>query len=360
MARGRTDERWFAMQGFLGVVAFLVVATVAAGGPMAVVDYEGRRVEVPGPVRRVVCLGPGALRQIVYLQAQDLVVAVEDMELRNPEGRPYWMAHEELHDLPVCGPGGPAAINRLPDGEAVLAAAPDVVFVAAQRRLGIPVVILGYGGFATFSDRVYDSLRLAGALLGRAERARTVVDFIEGQRRELGRRAVGTTKRPRVYVGGLGFRGAQGLSSSEASYAPFDWLGLDNVVRPLPTTGGTHVTVDVETLLSLDPDWIFVDGGGRDIVRREFADRPAVLGALTAVEEGRVLGLHPFNWYTTNLGTVIVDAWAVGAAVLPHAFADVDVAAVAGSVYRTLVGRDVHYAMVRRYGPVGGAVAGVP
>jgi iron complex transport system substrate-binding protein len=86
-------------------------------------------VKTPFDPDRIVCIGPGALRLIVYLQAESKVVGIEDMEKMNPGGRPYWLAHPELSKLPRCGPGGPASINKKPDLEAVLAVKPQVMFI---------------------------------------------------------------------------------------------------------------------------------------------------------------------------------------------------------------------------------------
>ena len=106
-----------------------------------------REVTVPFDPNRILCIGPGALRLVVYLQAENRVVGVEDMEKMNPGGRPYWIAHPELHRLPRCGPGGPAGINKKPDLETLLSLAPDVVFVTymegpladeVTRTLGFP------------------------------------------------------------------------------------------------------------------------------------------------------------------------------------------------------------------------------
>ena len=47
---------------------------------ITVTDMLKRNVEVPKDVKRIVCIGPGALRLIVYLDATDKVVGVEDAE----------------------------------------------------------------------------------------------------------------------------------------------------------------------------------------------------------------------------------------------------------------------------------------
>ena len=80
---------------------------------MVVKDLAGREVAVPKNVERVVAAGPGALRIIVYLNATDMVVGVEDFEKQHPGGRPYIIAHPELKELPSIGPGGPGKLPTL-------------------------------------------------------------------------------------------------------------------------------------------------------------------------------------------------------------------------------------------------------
>ena len=68
--------------------SFRVICTIAIWGFLAVgaladtvsvTDMAGRRVSAPFDPDRIVCIGPGALRQIVYLQAEAKVVGVEDL-----------------------------------------------------------------------------------------------------------------------------------------------------------------------------------------------------------------------------------------------------------------------------------------
>ena len=96
---------------FCLIMVLGLFATSAAASTVEVTDMAGRQVAVPLDPERIVCIGPGTLRLIVYLQAESKVAGVEDMEKMNPGGRPYWLAHPELADLPRCGPGGPASIN---------------------------------------------------------------------------------------------------------------------------------------------------------------------------------------------------------------------------------------------------------
>lgn len=352
---------------FVRIVLILLAMVWATHGVAAdsrtITDMGGRKVTVPAHPERIVCLGPGALRLIVYLEVTDRVVAVESMEKMNPTGRPYWIARPELHDLPSCGPGGPAAINKKPALEALLRARPDVIFVTymdpalaedVQKTLSIPMVGLTYGEFATFDEAVYDSLRIAGTVLGQSDRAEAVVDYISRLRDDLMNRTRNVPTPARAFVGGIGHRGAQGIESTEQNYIPLDGINAVNLADTVEAGIGSHVFMDKEMLLKIDPEVIFIDGGGLALVAGDFRKKPDYYRALTAFQTGRVYTLLPFNFYTTNIGTALADAYAVGKILYPDRFADVDPEKKADEIYTELLGRPVYADMARDYGPIGG------
>jgi iron complex transport system substrate-binding protein len=347
----------------LGMIFGLSI-NCAVARTVKVTDMADRQVTVPMDPERIVCIGPGTLRLIVYLQAESKVVGVEDMEKMHPGGRPYWLAHPELTGLPRCGPGGAASINKKPDLEAVLAVRPQVLFITymdgpladeVQRTLGVPVVVLNYGSFASFDETVYDALRLAGGILNRDQRAADVVAYIESMRRDMRARTrdIASGARPSVYVGGIGYRGAFGIESTEKRYSPFDWVGADNVAERVNTGIGSHVFMDKEGLLKLNPDVIFIDGGGLTLVKEDFRKKPEVYNALKAFAGRRVYALLPFNWYTTNIDTALADAYAIGKILYPKQFEDIDPERKADEIYAFLVGKPVYQAMKKDYGVVG-------
>lgn len=66
---------------FLLCSAVLLGAVPALAGETRVVtDALGRQVTIPAKVERVICSGSGCLRLLTYLQAQNLAVAVDELE----------------------------------------------------------------------------------------------------------------------------------------------------------------------------------------------------------------------------------------------------------------------------------------
>ncbi len=346
------------------LLLFMTAGASAGTTTISVTDTDGRRVTVPADPKRIVCIGPGALRLIVYLQAQNRVVGVEEMEKANPGGRPYWLAHPELTALPRIGPGGPAGINKKPDMEAVLTAKPDVVFITymdksladdVQQLMRLPIVTLSYGGLATFDSTFYDSLRIAGRILNREKRAEEVIAYIAAMQADLSRRVndIPKAQRPTAYAGGIGMRGSQGIESSEKNFMPLEWAGARNIAKGVAASEGSHVFMSKEALLSANPDVIFIDAGGLALITEDFRKKPEFYHALKAFQTHQVVVLHPFNFYTTNIDTALTDAWAVGKTLYPDRFRDIDLKQKADEIYTFLVGASVYSRMERSFGALG-------
>jgi iron complex transport system substrate-binding protein len=329
---------------------------------MTFTDMSGRQVSLSKIPERIICISPGTLRLILYVGGKSKVVGVEDIEKANPKTRPYWIANSELSSLPSIGPGGPNTINKDPDIEKVLAVHPDVIFIsymdkakaeALQKKIGIPVIVLIYGPFGTFNEMVYDSIRLVGQILDKEGRAKAVIDFIEDSRNDLISRVEGIAEgqKPFVYVGGIGFKGTHGIESTETGYAPFEWVKARNIAMSEGKKG--HLFVDKEKILAWNPDIIFIDIGGNELVQQDYMKKPDFYHGLKAFKNRQVHILHSFNWYMTNLGTVIADAYAVGKVLYPERFDDVKLAGKADQIYDFLVGGPVYQEMVKTFGSLG-------
>lgn len=326
-------------------------------GGRTFVDMAGREVRVPETVERVVCKGPGTLRLITYLQATDKVVGIEGgFEKQDVSGRPYRLAHEELTALPTIGTAGP---SPQAESEAVLRVRPDVIFISyaegrvvenLQTRTGIPVVVLDPGPLAEFdTNSVFQSLQLAGRILGRIERAREVIDFIKSVEGELKQRVknVPEHSRPSVYIGGLGYKGTQGITSTQTDYPGFELLGVRNAAGKLPRQG--HTSISKETLLQWDPDVIFIDGGGLELVLSDYRKNPDFYRALKAAANNQVYVLLPYNFYTTNAGTALANCFYMGKVLYGTEFGDIDPAEKANTIYSFLVGAGVFERMQKDY-----------
>ncbi|MBS3734907.1 MAG: iron ABC transporter substrate-binding protein [Phycisphaerae bacterium] len=318
------------------------------GSGRTVVDLAGREVSVPDGVDRLIALGPGSLRLVAYLGATDRIVGIEDLEKRMAREvyvRPYASTlDEQFLDLPVVGTGGPGV---LPDAEKVLMCRPDLIVAVSiapgqldtlQAKTGVPAIYLSYGELGVWRAEARRSLALLGEVLGRSERAAELNDYITSVTEDLKQRTAGIAEkdRPAVYFGGISYKGAHGLTSTEAGYLPGRLAGARNLADELGTSG--HVFVDTEQILVWDPDVVFVDVGSRLILDRDFEQNRGFYRLLTAARSGRMFSLLPYNYYNTNIELALLNAYFVGKCLYPERFGDVDMAAKAGEIMEAFLG----------------------
>jgi iron complex transport system substrate-binding protein len=209
--------------------------------------------------------------------------------------------------------------------------------------------------FATFDIKVYDAIRTAAKVVNRRERAEQVIEYIESLRKDLQARVAGISddEKPGVYVGGIGYRGAKGIESTEQKYTPFEWIGANNLALKVEASAGTHVFMDKEKILHLNPDIVFLDGGGLALVKEDYDKKPEFYNALNAFSQRRVCTLFPYNFYTTNIGTAAANAFAIGKILYMSRFEDVHPEKKADEIYSFLVGAPVYQDMKRDYGVIG-------
>ncbi|MEF2145506.1 MAG: iron ABC transporter substrate-binding protein [Desulfovibrionaceae bacterium] len=324
-----------------------------------VYDALGKNVEIPDRVERVICSGSGCLRLLSYLQAQPMVVAVDDIESRRSsfDARPYALANPQFKTLPIFGEfrgrDNPELILTLePQPQVILktyASSMGYDPAELQNKTGIPVVVLDYGDLGGKRPQLYQSLRTMGEVLGKQVRAEEVIAFMEAQIADLQRRTkdVPEQERPTVFVGGVAFKGPHGYQSTEPAYPPFAFVNARNLAWTEGLSGKelSHSDVAKEMIVQWNPDYLFLDlatlqlgeeAGGLYELRTDPAYR-----TLSAVKEGRVYGLLPYNWYTRNYGSILANAYYIGKLLHPERFADVDPAAKTDEIYTFLVGKPV-------------------
>jgi len=79
----------------------------------------------------------------------------------------------------------------------------------------------------------------------------------------------------------------------------------------------------------------------------------AALAGLSAAKEGRVYGVLPYNFYSTNYETVLADAYFIGKTLYPDRFADVDPVKKADEIYTFFLGKPVFSDLNSQYNDLG-------
>ena len=206
-----------------------------------------------------------------------------------------------------------------------------------QNKTGIPVVMVP-GSDTTLDDKAYETLRILGELYGKEDRAEALTTYLHGIEDDLASRTEGVAEeeKPSVYVCGVSFKGAHGFEGTEAFYGPFELIHANNLANTTGQTGAFDI--DTEQVLAWDPDVIFVDFNGMDLIKEDYAANAEFYNSLTAVKEGRVYSQISFRSSASNLETALADAYYGATILYPEQFADVDVEAKTGEIFEMLLG----------------------
>ena len=319
---------------------------------ITITDGLGREVTVPKSPERVVCQGAGALRYLCYLGGQAAVVGVEDIEHRKDENRrPYAIANPWLQEMPLIG-----EYRGNTDPEKIVTLNPEVIFWTytgspgdadeLSAKTGIPVIALNYGNLGVYKEDMDSSLRIMGEVMGKDERAEELIRFFDSAIEDLNSRTadIPEEEKKSVYVGGIAYAGPHGFQSTEPTYPPFLFINAKNAAAEM---GTDHGDTSKEAIMKWDPEILFVDLSTYQTTPSaldELKEDPAYKD-LTAVKAGEVYGVLPYNWYTSNQGSVIAASYYVGTVIYPDRFADIDVEAKTDEIYTFLFGEPVYETM---------------
>lgn len=311
-----------------------------------IIDMTGRTVSVPEDVGSIVGIGPGALRLLVYIEQQDKIAGVEEVE--TDIKRPYIMANEDLSKLPLIGPshGG--------DAELIMSQNPDVIlwtYTSAsdadrlQRQTGIPVIALKYGNMGSERETLFEALEIASDITNSQEKADETISYINHLIDDLNTRTKDAEKKNDVYVGGLAHRGSHGIGSTEPSYPPLEFLNTKNLASGIDDD---HAFVSVEKIIDWSPGIIFIDSQGYKISQDELSK--AAFSSVEAIQNEELYRLWPYNWYTTNFETLFVNSYYMGSVLYPEEFSDISIEEKADDIYKNFVGEGLYEEMKQMYG----------
>ena len=137
-------------------------------------------------------------------------------------------------------------------------------------------------------------------------------------------------------MAGVSFKGAHGFEGTEAGYGPFTLISAKNLADTTGQNGAFDI--DLEQVLSWDPDIIFVDFNGMSLIKEDYAKNPDYYNSLTAVQEGKVYSQISFRSSASNLETALADAYYAACVMFPEQFADIDPVVKAGEIFEMLLG----------------------
>jgi iron complex transport system substrate-binding protein len=312
-----------------------------------IIDSLNRKVTIPDNINRIVAIGPGALRLVVYLKAQKYVVGIEKKERKFIYARPYILANKQLLKLPVIGMGGP---NPKVNLEAVLKLRPQLIiagYIPASKadliteKTGIPVIVISYGKLGTFANKkLFYSLKVLGKALNKQKRAESVINFIKNLDKDIKKRRFVCNKK--VYIGAVAFKGLHGITSTMPNFPPFKLLGIKNAVV---SNAKSQIFISKEALLRINPDVIFIDESGLKFVKKD-----NLIKYLKAYKNHQIYGILPYNNYMTNIGTAYADTYYIGKVLKPSKFKDINITKKSDEIYKFLVGKPCYKEMAEFFG----------
>lgn len=328
------------------IFVFLSVSTVVNGREIE--DLAGRKIELPKKLDRLIAVGPGALRLLVYLETEDKIVGIEEFEKRNQK-RPYILAKPELLDLAVIGPqfGG--------DAELISAQNPDLIITSyltrsqlnqLQNKTSVPVVSINDGSPGSMTEKnLKEALNFLADILDKEKRANQLIAFFDQCKSELKTRTANLDSNITLYIGGIGNKGAQGITSTESNYPPFKYMNLKNIIED---ENKKNFSINKERLLLEDPKLIFIDQGGLKLVKQDL--KREEFSYLKSYQENNIYQLLPYNHYTTNFATMLANSFYIAKVLYPEEFHDLDPKTKADQIYKKFVGQPVYNEMESIFG----------
>jgi iron complex transport system substrate-binding protein len=284
----------------------------------------------------------------LYIDAVGKIAGIEDVEHNND--RPYILAHPELLELPTIGPmmGG--------DAELILKARADAIFMTyttvedadrLQTQTGIPVVAIDAPEFAIARDTLFSTFRLLGEMLHKEARADSLIQFINYNIEELDKRTnnIPDSEKSGVYIGGVPYSGAHGITSTQPYYPPFMFLNAKNVAAEVRDERYSHVRgtyIDKEQLLLWNPRYIFIDNSGLLLSRNDLTPPNTLSRSLDAIQNGQTHVVMPYNNYATNYELVLANAWYIGKVLYPEQFADIDIKEKTNEITQQFLGTKLY------------------
>ncbi len=279
-------------------------------------DMLGRDVDV-SKSEKLVFIGPGALRLGVYLGAEKNLVGIERIELKKSKIIPYRnvLKQKNALNLPIIGEGGP---GKLPSMEALIKSKAGLIIASfidksqaklIEEKTKIPVFIIsygnGYGGDMEKLASIKKSLTLIGKIIKNEKRANQLVKDLEEEEKKLAKLKL---KNKTVYVGGIGYKGPWGLESTETNYLPFS---LVHAKTALKSEKKGHLFLDLEKIVELNPEIIFIDQGGFKKFKEQEKKKKEVFKHMKAFKTQNIHKVPVFNFYNTNVENAFYSAWVV-------------------------------------------------
>jgi len=322
-------------------------------------DMIGRRVEVDkNNVKRVVCIGAGALRMYSYVCPLEYLVGVEDIDnlslnqrpkMFDGVSRPYVQAYSNIFQtLPSCGVGGPQM--QVAESEKILMCNPDIVISeyedvtkedALQVQLGVPVITLKSGSKGVFDEQFFSSLTLLGEIFNCSDKANALISFIKTEEQDIRQRTSNITDKPKAYVCGLGNWGTTNHLMTSVNYAPFEVANIQNALSDLSFQGIGKIEEETFISLGSEIEIMFIDAAAVKNIKPLYNEDPTMFDDILAWQTGEVYLEMAYNAYYTNYEISLMNTWFMAKTAYPDHFSDIDITLKTNEITQAFYGMDL-------------------
>lgn len=304
-----------------------------------ITDSQGREVEIPVQVERIVPLG-NTPRMIAYLGLAEKVVGIGGMKADQVTPlQAYAYANKDVWaGLPLVGTDAAGATDYYP--EQIISVQPDVILCSYTKELadeissktGIPVVAVPMG--TLFEDDYKEALRLLGDVCGTSDRAEEVITFIDTCLADLSARTIDVpeSQKPSVLGAAATFKGPHGIDGVYVNYPVFTAIHARDVVNGVSEAESAFI-VDKEQILGWNPDIIFLDAGNVNLVKDDVTSNPDFFAQLAAYNDGQIYQYPNSTSYYSNVEIPIVNSYYVASLLYPEQFKDISFEEKASEVF---------------------------
>lgn len=254
------------MYGFV-ILALLLwqsssVAAAAADGTITITDDRGREITVPYPLERIVFLVENAMNTMYAVGGAESVVGIGDIWM--PEQRePFFRAIDPQFDqkVRIAREGNMVNLETLASADPQLVVLwssdwDDDVTMAIENNLGVPT----YGVFIDDPQDIFRQVKVFSEMIGDEARGQEVKDIMNRYISLITDRTedMSDADRPKVYWMWGDILGTAGLNSTMSNLI-YEAGGI-NVLSSWDNETITmeHPTLNLETLVSLNPDIIYM------------------------------------------------------------------------------------------------------
>lgn len=342
---------------------------------VSVTDGIGRKVELnPSKIKKIVCVGAGALRYYAYLEGAERLVGVEDIDNENLRtdtspfsgvARPYYDAYKDLFSsLQTVGQGGP--MHQSPELEKLAACSPDLIISDYETEeqaskmeevTGAKVFTVKYGSKGVFDDNFSTTLKSLGTILDKSERASELVTYIDDCKEEIIKSTSNLTKDKNVYIGGIGNWGQKDYLSTNPKYYPFQVANINNVLEndSLLTAGVQNIDKEKFASIANNIDIMVLDCAGISKTIEAYKIDSTIFDSVKAIQNNEVYISLPFNAYYQNIEIDLINTYYFASITYPNCFGnDFNIETKADEILEKFVKAKIYLELKSMKGQYGG------